>query len=57
MIPVKTPVELFGSPYVWRVKCHYPNGEYKIIRGIERIYKLRVKPEQIAPWHRSQKDK
>lgn len=51
MIPVKTPVELLHSPYVWRVAKHYPNGDYLIIRGMYKIIKLRVSADMIKPWH------
>lgn len=51
MIPVKTPVELVYSPYVWRVAKHYPNGDYLIIRGMYKIIKRRVSADMIKPWH------
>lgn len=51
MIPVKTPVELIHSLYVWRVAKHYPNGDYLIIRGMQKIIKRRVTADMIKPWH------
>ena len=51
MIPVKTPVELVYSLYVWRVAKHYPNGDYLIIRGMQKIIKRRVTADMIKPWH------
>lgn len=50
LIPIRRTVELFGSPYVWRVAKHYPNGDYLIIRGMYRIFKRRVSSDQIKPW-------
>lgn len=51
IIPAKTPVELIHSLYVWRVAKHYPNGDYLIIRGMQKIIKLRVSADMIKPWH------
>ena len=54
-IPVKTSVELRYSPYVWRVKKHFPNGEYLIVRGFTGKIRRRVPAELIKPWHSNDK--
>lgn len=54
-IPAKTSVELRYSPYVWRVRKHYPNGDYLIVRGFTGKIRRRVSSDMIKPWHKMEK--